>query len=218
MISGIIFDMDGVIFDTEKFYQKYWIKSAEEFGFKMKPETVLTIRSLTSDLAEKYLKSVFGETFDYFNIRNRRRELMAYDLDDENLPLKTGILSLLQFCNENNIKTAVATATMLSVAERYLKNSGLIDYFDFVIGGDSIKKGKPFPDTYILAAKALNLSPKSCIAIEDSPNGILSAFYAGCNPVMIPDLSPPDEMLKPFLKAVVPTLEDIIPLIKKYNY
>ncbi|MBQ8823901.1 MAG: HAD family phosphatase [Ruminococcus sp.] len=217
MISGIIFDMDGVIFDTEKFYQKYWIKSAKEFGFEMKPETVLTIRSLTSVLAEKYLKSVFGETFDYFSIRNRRRELMTYDLDEENLPLKTGILSLLKFCNENNIKTAVSTATMQSVAERYLKNSNLIDYFDVVIGGDSIEKGKPFPDIYILASKALNLPPESCIAIEDSPNGILSAFYAGCNPVMVPDLSQPDEMLKPFLKAVVPTLEDVISLIKKYN-
>ena len=215
MIKGIIFDMDGLLIDTEKYYFKYWIESAEEFGFSMKPRHVLAIRSLSSKYAEPYLKKALGEDFDYHAVRERRRELIHDAIERYGINIKPGAIELLEFCKNNGILTAVATATATENAKLHLEKVGLFHIFSEVVGGDSIENGKPAPDIYLKAAKALGLDTMSCLALEDSPNGIISAFSAGCKPVMIPDLTEPEEMLKPFLYDCVPTLAHVIDILKR---
>ncbi|MGN0585127.1 MAG: HAD family hydrolase [Ruminococcus sp.] len=214
MIKGIIFDMDGLILDTEKYYFKCWTESAEEFGFHLKPRHALAIRSLSAVYAERYLKKALGEDFDYHAVRARRRELVQAEIDKKGIEVKPGAKELLEYCREKHILTAVATATPTEKAVQHLKNAGLVDLFSMVIGGDSIERGKPAPDIYIKAAAALKLDASDCLALEDSPNGIISAFSAGCKPVMIPDLTEPEEMLKPLLYEWVPALSEVIDILK----
>ncbi len=215
MIQGLIFDMDGLLIDTEKYYFRYWMQSAAEFGFSMKPRHALAIRSLAAKYAQRYLERELGENFDYHAVRSRRRELIHKAVEKYGIQLKPGVQELLAYCKENGILTAVATATPTENAMVHLENVGLRDLFSVIVGGDSIENGKPAPDIYKKAAAALNLPPEKCFALEDSPNGIIAAFSAGCNPVLIPDLTEPDEMLKPLLYAWIPSLADVIPLIEK---
>lgn len=215
MIKGLLFDMDGLLLDTEKYYFRYWIESAAEFGFSMKPRHALAIRSLAARYAERYLKKELGEDFDYHAVRARRRILIHEAMERDGINLKPGVVELLTYCSEEGILTAVATATPTENAKLHLKKVGLFDMFSEVVGGDSIEYGKPSPDIYKKAAAALELEPEYCLALEDSPNGIIAAFTAGCKPVMIPDLTEPDEMLKPLIYECVPTLSDVIGIIEK---
>lgn len=211
---GLIFDMDGLIFDTERILVHCWCQAAAEFGYPMQMQHALAVRSLTWCLAEAYLKRELGATFPYQAVRNRRRELVSAQLQANGLQVKPGTRTLLQFCKEQGIPAAVATASKREVAISYLKQADLYPYFTEIVGGDSIQNGKPAPDIYLAAANALHLQPETCFALEDSPNGILAAFYAGCRPIMIPDLTQPDEMLKPFLSHVADTPDAIIPILQ----
>lgn len=214
MIHGLIFDMDGLLIDTEKYYFRCWIESAEEFGFRMKPRHALAVRSLSAKYAEKYLKRELGDNFDYTAVRARRRELVSQTMDKCGIQIKQGATELLEYCRNNGIKTAVATATPLEKAWEHLGSLGILGLFSEVVGGDSIENGKPAPDIYIKAASAISLKTSECIALEDSPNGIISAFSAGCKPVMIPDMTEPEELLKPLLYGCCETLYDVITILK----
>lgn len=215
MIKGIIFDMDGLMLDTEKLLAKYWIQASQEFGFPMQLEHVLGIRSLSAIYAKPKLQAIFGENFNYEQIRARRRELTAQHLETFGIEKKSGLDKLLIYLHENNYQIAVATATDYERTELYLKQVQVYDYFDKFICGDMVKKGKPDPEIYLTACHELNLFPAQCMALEDSPNGILSAFQAGCKPVMIPDLSQPDDELKHKLYACVPDLSCVIDLLER---
>lgn len=217
MIEGLIFDMDGLLLDTEKLLAKYWMQAAHEAGFPMKLEHVLGIRSLAAVYAKPKLQSIFGKDFNYETIRTRRRELTAEHLAKYGIERKPGVLELLGYVKTEGLLCAVATATDRERTQRYLGQTGLSDWFDALVCGDMVHKGKPDPEIYLTAARALGLPPEHCMALEDSPNGIRSAHAAGCQAVMIPDLSAPEDDLRPLLYACVPTLADVIPLLKGAN-
>ncbi|MDE6729242.1 MAG: HAD family phosphatase [Oscillospiraceae bacterium] len=215
MIKGIIFDMDGLMFDTEKLLAKYWMQAAQEAGYPMQLEHVLGIRSLSAIYAKPRLQEIFGQNFDYETIRARRRELTAQHLALHGIEKKPGLEPLLAYLHEHDYKIAVATATDRERTENYLKQTGIDKYFQNFVCGDMVTKGKPDPEIYLTASRTLGLSPGECIALEDSPNGILSAYRAGCKPVMIPDLSEPDEELQTRLYACLPDLSHVINLLEK---
>lgn len=209
-IDGILFDMDGLMFDTEKLLTKYWCEAAAEFGYKMEKEHVLGMRSMCAKYTIPYLKNIFGEQFDYHAVRSRRIELMNKAISENGVEKKKGLDQLLEYLKTLPIKAAVATCTDRKRTALYLKKAGLAEYFDSVVCGDMIKNGKPEPDIYLAAAKSLELSPSRCFALEDSPNGVLSAYRAGCNVIMIPDLSQPDSETSKLLYRKVDCLSDII--------
>ncbi|MDE5768978.1 MAG: HAD family phosphatase [Oscillospiraceae bacterium] len=218
IIKGIIFDMDGLMFDTEKLLAKYWMQAAQEAGYPMQLEHVLGIRSLSAIYAKPKLQGIFGNNFNYEKIRERRRELTAQHLEQYGIEKKPGLEQLLEYLFRNDYKIAVATATDRERTESYLKQTGIDKYFQNFVCGDMVTKGKPDPEIYLTASRMLGLSPGECIALEDSPNGILSAYHAGCKPVMIPDLSEPDEDLKSRLYACLPDLLHVIHLLEKGIY
>lgn len=215
MIKGAVFDMDGLMIDTEKLLVKFWRQAAAEYGYEMTFEHVLGIRSLSRKYSVPKLKAIFGEQFEFEQIRSRRIELMNSYIDENGFEIKKGLFELLDYLRDNGYKIAVATATDRIRAGIYLERAGAIDYFDEIICGDMVKNGKPEPDIYLTAVEKLGLGPNECAAFEDSPNGIISAYRAGCRVIMIPDLSQPDDEIKPMLSAVYESLDKAVDFFEK---
>lgn len=215
MVKAVLFDMDGLLLDTEKLLVRFWVQAANEAGFPMKREHALAIRSLHRKFAIPFLRETFGEDFDYVKIRSRRMELMNEYLSENPLELKRGAVELLSFLNENSIPAAIATATDLERTRDYLTRVGIFGYFDKIVCATMVEEGKPKPDIYMYAAGCLKLDPRECMALEDSPNGVRSASSAGCVTVMVPDLTPPDEELSRLAYACVDSLEDVIGLAER---
>lgn len=215
MIKGIIFDMDGLMINTEKLLQRFWCEAAREFGYPMKPEHSLKIRSLNAKLAEPLLKELVSKDFDYQKVRKRRIERMNAYIMEHGVEEKEGLKELLSYLQEQKYDLAVATATDYERTKLYLSSIGVFSYFSQIICGNMVKNGKPAPDIYQLAVKKLGHAPKECMALEDSPNGILAAHRAGVLPVMVPDLDQPDEEIKQIAYKVVPNLKEVIPVLKE---
>ena len=213
MVKAVIFDMDGVLIDTEKHYNVAWCEAAQGAGFDFTREHALLLRSLDPKLASELMKELFGEGFDYFAIREVRRKLVAERLAKYGLEKKPGIDELLTFLHEKGIKTAVATATPIELTYQHLEKIGVKNQFDKIVSAKQVAHGKPAPDVYLYACEQIGEKPEDCIAVEDSPNGIKSAYAAGCKPIMVPDLTQPDEELAPMLYSVAKTLADIKEMI-----
>lgn len=214
-IKGIIFDMDGLMIDTEKLLHQYWCQAANEYGYPMTKEHVLQIRSLAAKYAIPKLKSMLGEDFDYPKVRKRRMELMAEHVQQYGIEKKKGLDELLTYVKQKGYKLAVATATDLERTTTYLKSIEKYDYFHKIICGPMVENGKPAPDIYLKAAEELGLQTAECVALEDSPNGILSAYRAGCHPVMVPDLDEPSTETKNMLDGLARDLSQVISILEK---
>ncbi len=215
MIKAVIFDMDGLLIDTEKLLVRFWIRAANEFGYPMTREQALSLRSLHRSFAIPYLQALFGEEFDYAAVRARRMELMREYLAENPLELKSGAVELLTYLNEKSISAAVCTATDIERAREYLSRVGILEYFDKIVCATMVEHGKPMPDIYLYATRELGLPVGECLALEDSPNGIRSAAGAGCVTVMVPDLTEPDEELSNLIYARAETLSDVIGIIER---
>ena len=208
-IKAVIFDMDGTLTDTEKYYQIAWPKAFAHFGYEAPKDFALELRSLGRPFAPKRFEEVFGEDFDYSAVREYRKGLVEELVKENGIPLKPGAKEILSWLRSKGILTALATANEYPRAERYLKKIDLFDYFDKIICANMVELGKPAPDIYSYAVKALGLLPEETFAVEDSPNGVNSAYGAGCNVIMIPDLTEPDEELRSKLYARLDSLLDI---------
>ena len=205
-IKGVLFDMDGVILDTEKLYTRFWKEAAQSLGYPMTHEMALGMRSLSREVGERQLKEYLGEDVDYQQVRNKRIEMMSAFIDENGVELKPGIHELLDFLKEKGIKTSVATSSPLDRTKEYLSQVGLVDAFDELVSGHMVEHGKPAPDIYIYAAEKLGLKSEECLVLEDSPTGLLAAYRAGCIPVMVPDQDQPNEEVKRMVYAVVDNL------------
>lgn len=216
-IKGVLFDMDGVILDTEKLYTRFWREAAQSLGFPMTHEMALGMRSLSREIGERQLKSYLGEEVDYQQVRNRRIEMMTAYINENGVELKPGIRELLDFLKENGKKTSIATSSPLDRTKEYLSQVGLVDDFDELVSGHMVEHGKPAPDIYLYAASKLGLKPEECLVLEDSPTGLLAAYRAGCIPVMVPDQDQPDEETRERAYAVVDNLVLVKKLLKNMN-
>ena len=208
--KAVIFDMDGLIIDTEKLLIKYWVIAANEFGYPMKRDHALHIRSLAGALAEPYLRETVCPDFDYRKVRSRRIELMNADIAKNGIELKKGIILLLDELDRRHMQKAVCTATDLERTTRYLTSLNIFHRFEKVICGPMVEHGKPAPDIYLYACGELGESPERCLALEDSPNGVRSAYSAGCGVVMVPDLTSPTEEGRKYILGAAADLEAVI--------
>lgn len=214
-IKGVIFDMDGVILDSEKLYVRFWCEAGRFYGFPMEEKHALSIRSMARPLASEKLRGIFGSSFDYDAVRSKRVELMDKYVEKNGIELKDGADDLLVYLKENGYQIALATATPPDRAEKYLRLHDLYKYFDVTVSASMVSLGKPAPDIYLRAAEMLGLSAQSCLALEDSPNGIRSASSAGCVTVMVPDLDLPNDDILPLLHSVANGLCDVKRILRE---
>ncbi len=207
-LKGAIFDMDGLLIDTEKLYLRYWKQSAADFGYDMRDEHVYAIRSLARKYSIPKLKGFFGEDFPTEEVRAHRTELINAHIAEHGIDLKNGLFELLDYLRDKGVRLAVATATPRERTLKYLEKIGAADRFDAVICGDMVTSGKPDPEIYLTAARELGLPPENCAAFEDSPNGLKAARAAGCQVIMIPDMTQPQPEDEPFYDAVYSSLDE----------
>lgn len=214
-VAGVIFDMDGVILDTEKLYGRFWREAAIALGYPMTHQQALGMRSLNRQAGQAQLESYFGPGISRSQVRNKRIELMDAYIARHGVELMSGVREILAFLKQRNIATAIATSSPMERVERYLEPYGVLPLFDALCSADDVAQGKPEPDIYLKAAAMIGLKPEKCLAVEDSPAGILSASRAGCMPVFVPDQDQADDDTKKLLYAHADSLLDLIDLLKE---
>lgn len=212
-IHGVLFDMDGVVLDTEKLYARFWAEAAYALGYPMTYEQALGMRSLNSAAGQAKLESYFGPGVSRAIFRDKRIELMDAYVAEFGVEAKPGIHELLDYLKGQGIRTAIATSSPMERAKSYLDSLGLTAKFDCICSGHDVAQGKPAPDIYLKAAASIGVPPENCLAIEDAPAGIESAHRAGCWPVLVPDLDGSDEEMRKILYAEADSLLDIIHLL-----
>ena len=213
IVRGVLFDVDGVILDTECLYSRFWMEACHFYGFPMTKAQSLQMRSLNKTAGQEKLRALFGPAADYTTIRQKRIELMDAFVEKEGVAAKPGIYTLLDALDTRGIPCAITSSSPQQRLESYLTPLNLYHRFKKVISGYDVPRGKPEPDIYLRGAAELGLPPETCLALEDSPAGILSAYRAGCLPVLIPDQDTPGQDTLSLLYAKADTLTDVISLL-----
>nr|WP_297933220.1 HAD family phosphatase [uncultured Lachnoclostridium sp.] len=214
MIQGAIFDMDGLMFDTERLSNEGWLQAAKELNYPITAITVAKIRGTNIATSKQIFKKEFGNTVDFEAALDVQHRYIDKVIEENGVPVKPGLFVLLKYLKENGIKLAVATSTARERAERFLKKALVYEYFDTLAFGDEVKNGKPAPDIFLLAAEKLSLHPENCVVFEDSPHGIKAAYGAKTKVIGVQDLAEFDETVYKMLNYDCKTLSDAIPLIK----
>lgn len=208
----VIFDMDGLIFDSERSFMRNLKAVMEEYGYTLKLEVYLSILGANSASCKETMLNNYGEDYPYEEISDLARERFNSDLK-RNLIVKKGIRELLEYLKERGIKASVASSTISSHVKNYMEAAGLSKYFDIIIGGDMVQKSKPSPDIFL---KALgDVKPEDALVLEDSKNGILAACNGNIPVICIPDMAVHDETLLSKCYAVAETAFDVINMLQK---
>lgn len=212
-IKGLFFDLDGLLLDTEKIYFHCWLKAAEETGYKLDECAALQLRSCDSTLARKTIGDTLGDSNAYDVIRAKRKEIMNSYIIDHPIELKEGVKQFFDSERINKYKRFIVTSAIPGNKLDVLEAAGILNKIDRIITTKEVSRGKPYPDIYLFAAKEACIQTNECLVFEDSPNGVKSAFQAGCQVVMIPDLSEPDEELSKGCLCVLRGLIDAISIL-----
>ncbi len=217
MIEAVVFDMDGVIFDSEKLYRKHWMITGEEYGIPkdLMHELCNLMAGSTKERNEKMMKARFGQDFDYMTFRSKTMTRMDQDVLENGVELKPGVVELFEYLKTRGLKIGLATSTQQERAERNLTNAGIISYFDDIVYGGVVANGKPAPDIYLKACENLGVKPEAAMGIEDSINGVKSSAAAGLYTVMVVDLIEPTEEIQPLANQIYDSLFDVITLLQE---
>lgn len=187
MLKAVIFDVDGTLLDTERIYMQAWKDAAAELGYVMTDEVLQKTRAINTKDAAKIFETEIGNGFSYAQARPIRVRIAEEIIKRESPILKPGVPELLSFLQQKGIRLSVASSTSLQGTREHLSESGILEPFEVVVGGDMVTKGKPNPDIFLKAAQLLGVAPEECIVVEDSPAGIRAACSAGIRAVLVPD-------------------------------
>lgn len=216
MYKAVVFDMDGVLIDSEKIYRMCWKKNGMSIGIPEDEMEVICDRVAGGNKKSngRVFKEVMGEDFDYLAFREKTMEMFAEYADEHGLELKPGVKETLEFLREHGVKIALATSTVREPAEERLARVGIQDYFDAKVCGDEITEGKPAPDIYLNACRKLGVEPEMAVGVEDSINGVISAHTAGLYTVMVVDLIQPNDITAQNADEVYYNMKDMCTLWK----
>src|SRR5471032_864126 len=211
-VAAVVFDMDGLLFDTEKLYAQAAMSAAREIGGELSLEVFYRIVGTTLQENRRVLLEHYGESWPFDEMRvvwGRHFEVLA----ETDLALKPGALALLDLLDELGLPRAIATSSSRETVTHHLSSHDLGDRFHHVVAHGDYVAGKPAPDPFLKAAERLCVDSRDCLALEDSLNGVRSASAAGMMTVMVPDLIQPTEEIRGLCAVVAAGLGDLPPLI-----
>jgi HAD superfamily hydrolase (TIGR01509 family) len=208
-IELIIFDMDGLMFDTEKISYIAWNEAAKQYNYQISRDLFeKTVGTDINKTKEIYIKH-FGDRFPFDLIRSERAKISDEIIKTNGVPIKKGFCELMKHLNNGKIKKAVATSTSRKRALNLLSLVQIDGFFDYILCGDEIKNCKPNPEIFLKVADKLKCTPKKCLVLEDSEIGIIAAYQAGMIPIMVPDLKEPSKEIQSFIFSRMNSLLDV---------
>lgn len=214
-MNTVVFDMDGVLFDTERLCQESWITAAEEDGLPGMQEIFPQCIGLNANDSRRIVLGAYGEDFDYEGFRQRASDWFWDYIEKNGLPLMPGVRELLAWLEESGWTVGLASSTRRTSVQKCLERAGIGGYFRAVVTGDMVEHSKPQPDIYLMACRELGVEPEQAYAIEDSPNGIRSAHAAGMVPLMVPDMIAPDAEMEGLSKRIFRDLGEVLDFLKE---
>ena len=207
--KAVIFDMDGVIFDTEKVYLDIWIEVFEKYGYKMTKELYVNVMGTGRKNVIKTFLENFGDDLPIEKMYEEKDNQLFYIIENQGIPLKEGVKELFSMFKEKNYKIALATSAKRERVEKQIKDKWLKESFDAIVCGDDVEKGKPSPDIFLKAAKKIDVEPENCFVVEDSPAGIKAAFSGGMKGIHVEDLKAADEDILKYCEKNFKNLQEI---------
>ena len=208
--EAVVFDMDGVIFDSERAVMNCWLELAQKYNIKDIEKPYFACVGTTMTRTREIMLETYGEDFPYDEYA-RKSSLMYHEkYDGGKLPMKPGVMELLSYLKEKGKKIALASSTRRETVTNQLRWAGIIDYFDVIICGDMVARSKPAPDIFLKACQELGVSPENTYAIEDSYNGIRAAHAGQLRPIMVPDLLEANDEMRGMAECVCDNLNDVI--------
>lgn len=214
--KAVVFDMDGVIFDSETLVLECWKTVCEKYNIPDAEQNCADCRGLNYEATGQYYRNKFGADFDYAGYKKEVSELFHQRAKQGDLHTKWGIRELLYQLKKNRIALAVASSTRTEVVRQELEDAGLLEFFDVIVGGDQVKRSKPEPDIYVRACELLGVLPQDAYAVEDSFHGVYSAVNAGLSTIMVPDLTPANDDMRKICCAVLENHMDVLHYLQKF--
>ncbi len=206
---AVIFDMDGLLLDTESIAYKAWMQAAQEWGIELPDTFYYQVIGRNLRDTERIFKARFGDSFPFHEVRQLRLNFGEELIAQHGLATRPGAVELLVMLNAYNVPKAVATSTAKDEAWRRLHLAELSQHFEILCGGDEVERGKPAPDLFLLAAQRMNIQPSDCLVLEDSEYGVQAARNAGMTPLLIPDIKPPSDHGKSIAHDIFTSLHEV---------
>lgn len=217
MVSGIIFDMDGILIDSERQSNEGWIWAAGQLGVDMPMWLIDSFKGAPAELCCKFFDDYYKGVIDYWEAKELRTQHVYKIRETEGIPVKKSVKDIFEYIRNNGLKCAVATSTRRESAEKTLHEIGVWDYLDAVVYGDEVEHGKPEPDIFLRAAKAIGVNPSEAVVVEDSINGIKAGYAADMRVVHIPDTIAIDDDIRKLTYMVCDDLNGLIDVVESIN-
>ncbi len=217
-IKAVIFDVDGVIFDTERMSSRFWIATMKKYGHKMTDETYKKVMGRNFDGVIDGLEKIYNDPdIDFRSIAVEKREAMINELDSNRIPVLPGVFEIFEYLKEKGYKIGIATSTGRNLAEKRLKKENIYAYIDEFMFGDEVENSKPNPEIFLKVASKLNLRPEECLVLEDSPSGIKAAFSGGFKCINVVDFKEPTKEMINQSDGICNNLFEVIDWLEKNN-
>ena len=208
MINGVIFDMDGLMFDTERMWATFWEPALAALGLEYKEGLAEAERGTAGETSRNIVRQFYGKDCDANAIIDSLHRVADEEFQKP-VPKKPGLDGLLAWLDANHIPMAVASSSRVHVIEGNLNNWGLTHYFKALVSGQQVKHSKPDPEIFLTAAKALGTAPAETLVLEDSYNGVRAGAAGGFVTVMVPDLAQPDDEMRRLYTAECASLHEV---------
>ena len=212
--KAVIFDMDGLLLDSERIALSVFVESCRENNFEPDIDIYYKCIGTTSYATREILMKGYGDDFPFETISALWKKKYENEVYNKPVPLKPGALDLLRHLEKEGTKRVVVTSTDRELAIRKLTNAQIVHFFGFVLGRDQVSQGKPNPEIYLTACRELGEDPTGCLALEDSDNGVLAAYHAGLEIIQIPDLVEPSPAVRALGHRIVKSLIEAAPMLE----